>query len=633
MRIAPRDGLASLVRPHRGGLLAGVCCGLGLAIVGGLYAFLTGPLLQTVLSGGVRGPQHFLRLVPALATLQVGVAGALGVVAAALVGLALLKGLLHLAQAALIERTSEDVGHALRVRVFEQLMRLPLRTHRERASGELLARLLDDTRQVRGLLVDLPLAIARESAALVALALAAIWTAPRLALLALLALPPVVIAVARIARRVRGAAAQGQVALGELASRAEQALRALREIKSCRAEAREVARFSNLSERLARAAATAVLARALGPLVNEVSAAGALALTLGYGAWQVRTGAVAPEALVSFIAAVLLTYRPIKGLTQALHARAAAQASRARLGELLGWTAEPQASVVWPPETGHRASSPAVPAVSAAGEGWLPALGHTLELTDLRFRYAAPWVLDGLALRLRLGEIVGVVGRSGAGKSTLADLLAGLERWEQGALRWDGQVVGGGAGAEGGAAVGQALRAQVALVPQQPLLLDGTLAENLRFAAPGATEAALWEALREAGLESRAAQLPQALQTRLGSGGEGLSVGEVQRLAVARALLRRAPVLLLDEPTAALDAETEDGLLRTLDGLRVGRAMLLITHRPVALGIADRVLRLEGGQLRELPRARVPAARTLEDGVPGAAPARAATWPGLAAEG
>jgi ATP-binding cassette subfamily B protein len=588
------SGLAQLVWPHRRRLAAGVGCGLGLALVGGLYAYLTGPLLQTVLSGGARGPQPFLRLIPLrlMPGLQAGrwtVPATLGAVAALLLGLALTKGLLHLAQAALLERSAEQVGHALRVRVYEQLVRLPLRTHREIASGELIARLLDDTRQLRGLLIDLPLMIVREAAAVLALALAALWTAPRLAALAVLALPPVVVAVALIARRVRRAAAQGQTALGELVGQAAQALRALREIKSCGAEAREVARFSASSERLAGSAASAVVARAVGPLVNEVSAAGALAVTLAYGAWQVRVGAVAPEALVSFVAAVLLTYRPIKGLTQALHARAAAQPSRARIEQVLAWPAEPGPIEV---------SGGAGPA-AAACDGLLPPLREALELRELRFRYAAPWVLDRLTLRLACGEIVGVVGRSGAGKSTVADLLAGLERWDQGELYWDGRAWGTDAGPPP-AALALALREQVALVPQQPLLLDGTVAENLRFAAPAATEADLWQVLSWAGLERRVSALPGALRARLGSGGEGLSVGEVQRLAVARALLRRAPLLVLDEPTAALDAETEQGLLTTLDGLRAGRAMLLITHRPAALRIADRVLRLEGGQLQAL---------------------------------
>lgn len=621
MRREARRELRRLQRPQLPRALAGVGCGLGLALVGAAYAYLTGPLLQTVLSGGIQGPQHFLRWIPP--SLRPGAMGwratgpgALGAVVGLLIGLALLKGLLHLAQVALLERSSEALGHALRVRVYQQLMHLPLRAQRERASGELLTRLLDDTRQLRGLLFDLPLAIVRESAAVLALGLAAAWTAPRLAALALLALPPVVIAVAAIARRVRHAAARGQSALGELGGRAAQALRAQREIKSCGAEAREVERFSALSEQLARSAVSAVLARAVGPLVNELSAATALGLTLAFGAWQVRVGAVAPEALVSFVAAVLLAYRPLKALTQALHARAAAQPSRARVEELLGWPAELPSS-----------ESAAVDGLAPrlAG-GLLPPLCEGLELRALAFRYAQPWVLDGVSLRLRRGEIVAVVGRSGAGKSALADLLAGLEPWERGELSWDGWAWPVAEG-ESPVALARALRRQVALVPQQPLLLDGTLAENLRFAAPSASEAALWEALRWAGLAARARALPGGLAARLGSGGEGLSVGEVQRLAVARALLRRAPLLVLDEPTAALDDETEQGLLRTLGSLRAGRAMLLVTHRPAAVALADRVLCLEGGRLRSVVPAAAPA------GGPAGSCAGAPPWQGVAIVG
>jgi ATP-binding cassette subfamily C protein CydD len=248
---------------------------------------------------------------------------------------------------------------------------------------------------------------------------------------------------------------------------------------------------------------------------------------------------------------------------------------------------EINAFLAQPPVIQDPAGDPASP--EAAG-----APGALLEFDDVDFAYTADVpVLRGLSFTVRPGERVGLVGPSGIGKTTVADLAQGMLRPDAGTIRLAGRD-----------AAHMPLawqRAQIAVVAQHTYLFTGTLRSNLQLAAPAATDSAIWEALAAADLAEFVQSLPDGLETMVGERGLALSGGQAQRLAIARAFLKDAPILILDEPTAHVDLASERAILAALDRLSADRAVLAISHRPATIASATRLISLHDGAAQVLP--------------------------------
>ncbi|MDI3317921.1 MAG: thiol reductant ABC exporter subunit CydD [Bacillota bacterium] len=276
-------------------------------------------------------------------------------------------------------------------------------------------------------------------------------------------------------------------------------------------------------------------------------------------------------------------YQPLRTLGTQFHASATGAAASRRIFEIL------EQPAAWPETEGTAGrAQDAVPSPAA-----VPAGTGAVRFQGVTFTYpgAGRPAVEELDLAVEPGERVALVGPTGAGKSTVLALWMGFLRPDAGVIR-----VGGRPLEEIGPL---AWRAQVALVPQQPYLFAGSVAENLRLAKPGAGEAELWAALRAAGAEEFVRRLPFGLETELGEEGAGLSGGERQRLAIARAWLRGAPWLVMDEPTAHLDPESEALVQEALRRLLAGRGALVVAHRLATIRQMDRILVLREGRLVE----------------------------------
>lgn len=311
----------------------------------------------------------------------------------------------------------------------------------------------------------------------------------------------------------------------------------------------------------------------LSALVLELGAMIGVAMVAVTVGVQLAEGALGLTAGLTVLILAPEVYMPLRRLGTQFHASADGMAAAERIFEILD-----QPAAVSLPERPLPAPDP------AAGP---------LVLESVRFSHPGrDEVLCGADLLVEPGETVAVVGPSGGGKTTLLSLLLRLADPAAGTLRCAGVDL---------AAVDPAeWRRRIAWVPQRPTVFAGTVAENVRLAEPEASESRVLEAVRLAGLAALVASLPEGLATRVGEGGRRLSAGQAQRLALARAFLRDAPLLVFDEPTAHLDEETELEVAAAVERLSVGRTALLVAHRPELARRADRVVELRDGVLREL---------------------------------
>jgi subfamily B ATP-binding cassette protein MsbA len=281
---------------------------------------------------------------------------------------------------------------------------------------------------------------------------------------------------------------------------------------------------------------------------------------------ELQGGRMTPAELVSFLLYAQLLTRPVAGLADVYGQTQTARGALSRLLAALEETPEPLA------EHGHP----------------LPPLRGTIDLQDVSFAYPGrPEALQDVTLHIDAGETVAIVGPNGAGKSTLAHLLMRLHPCTRGRILLDGVDIAT-------VSLGS-LRRQVGVVPQHVLLFNASVAENIAYGRADATPRQVEAAARLSRAHDFIAALPQGYDTPIGDRGVRLSGGQQQRLALARALLKDPPILILDEATAMFDPQGEIEFLEGARDALAGRTVILITHRPASLSVADRIVRMENG--------------------------------------
>jgi subfamily B ATP-binding cassette protein MsbA len=415
----------------------------------------------------------------------------------------------------------------------------------------------------------------RESLALIGLTVLLFQKDPRLALVCFTAAPLVVYPLVTLGRRVRRTTHRSQEAVEQLSHTATEAFAGHRIVKAFGAEARELSKFQRTSEHLFRTNMKVTSALSVLPPLMEFIGGLAFAGALWYGSREISSGRMTTGQFMTFIGALFLMYAPAKKLSRVNADLQQARAAAERIFSMLDTHSEVH----------ERPDAKA-----------LPPLRRDIEFRDVQFAYEGTEgaTLDGVSLRVGVGQMLAIVGRSGAGKTTLVNLIPRFYDVTGGAILIDGGDIR--------EVTLASLRAQVAIVTQETVLFDDTVAANIAYGRPSATRDEIEAAARAAHAHEFIEQLPDGYETRVGERGQRLSGGQRQRLAIARAILRDSPLLILDEATSSLDAEAESLVQEALANLMMNRTSFVIAHRLSTVRRADAIVVLEQGKIVERGR-------------------------------
>jgi ATP-binding cassette, subfamily B, bacterial len=489
---------------------------------------------------------------------------------AAALGLFLVQKAAQFGQDTLLAGPALRVSQELRRGLFARLQRLEFGALEKLSAGDLTYRLTEDADRVGEVIYKTIQDTTPSALQLVVVLGYMVWLDWPLALATLLLAPVVVLLVSSFGARVMAAAERSQKQVSELAGLLGEAIGGLPLVRAFAAEPWLQQRFDTEIDLHRRARYRTLKLLALQhPVVGFLEAAGILTVLL-LGAARIQAGGLNSQGFSSYVAALLMLIDPISHLTTNFNEFQQGQASLRRL----------RAIEAEPVEAPDRAT--AQPLGSVRGE---------LVLEQVRFGYnPTQAVLHDLDLQVRPGQVVALVGPSGAGKSTLFSLLLRFNTAQQGRVLLDGHDLADLRARE--------LRRAVALVPQQSSVFSGTVAEAIAFGRP-ASEAAIRQAASLANAAGFIEALPEGYSSRIEERGSNFSGGQLQRLAIARAVLGNPAVLLLDEATSALDAEAEEAVQRGLEQAMAGRTVLVIAHRLATVQGADRILVLDGGRIVE----------------------------------
>ena len=473
-----------------------------------------------------------------------------------------------------------DVGQRvvrdLRDRLFRHILDQSAGFFTRHSSGSLMSHITNDVNQVQQAVSETVGDLTREGLSLIGFAGVLFFLDWRLALVAVTGAPVVMYPLVKFGKRIRSSTRRSQEELQHLSHVTAEAFTGHRIVKAFGAEAHEERRFRKASHRLYRTNLKVTSTLSVLPPLMELLGGVAVVGLIWYGSREITEGDLTTGEFGAFIAAAFMMYGPAKKLSRVNASLQQAIVASERIFNVLDEHSEVK---------------------ETPGAQAIPDLRREIEFRNVGFAYddgAGKQILRDVSFTVQAGQMVAIVGLSGAGKTTLVNLIPRFYDVTSGAILLDGVDIRD--------ATLKSLRGQVGMVTQETVLFDDTIASNIAYGTPGASQSDIEAAARAAHASDFIAALPSKYQTTIGERGQKLSGGQRQRLAIARALLKNSPILILDEATSSLDAQSEQLVQGALQNLMRNRTSFVIAHRLSTVRRADAIVVLERGRVAEIGR-------------------------------
>lgn len=543
--------LFSYIRPYMGRLIMAMICAL-LASGANLYV----PWLIKGVIDQVLADKDMMML---------------NLIAVSIVVAFFLRGVFLYGQHYLMSYIAQKVIIDVRDSIYRKLQKLPISYFEKRQTGTVMSYVTNDVAAMQAGLADHVIDMITESVILIGSFAMMCWLHWKLTLLTLIIVPLVGYTMNIFGRKLKQTSFTMQERVADITSLLQEALSAIRVIRSFVREDHEIERFSKQNQaNFIAQMKNAKLMAMLAPVV-EFLAAISVTLILWYGGMEVIDGNLTAGALIAFLVYAVNLSNPIKRLSRVYGNIQKAIAAAERVFAVLDTEEE---------------------ITDAPDAKKMPIVKGNVKLTDVKFSYVeGELAIKGISMEAQPGQMIAIVGASGSGKSTIANLIPRFYDIQSGSIEIDGYDIR--------SVTQQSLREQIGIVPQETVLFNGTVYENIRYGNLDATEEEIVAAAKAANAHEFISQMPNGYETQIGERGALLSGGQRQRIAIARAILKDPQILILDEATSALDTESEKIVQEALDKLLVGRTSFVIAHRLSTIVRADVIIVMERGEIVE----------------------------------
>ncbi len=542
--------LLDLVRPHWKKLGLAIICMMGVGWATAGTAYLIKPVLDDIF---VNKNETMLKILP-LAVLV----------------LVTSKGMFLWGNSYLTNYVGQQIVSDLRRKLYNHIQTLPLSFFDGRATGDLMSRILNDVNSLQSTATNAVAGVMRECFSILGL-LAVVFSRDwQLASIAVLILPIGFYPIVKLGKLLRKVGSSGQTSLADITISLHETIGGNRIVKAFGMENYEKDRFKAINDKNLALATKMVAISALSSPIMEFLGGVVIVFTVWYGGWCVIHGVTTPGNFFSFIAALLMLYEPVKRLNNTIGLLPLGVVAAERIFEIMEIPQE---------------------ILDKDGAQHLPPIRNSIEFRDVGFSYGGHLVLKGINIKARAGEVIALVGMSGAGKTTLVNLIPRFYEVTEGGIFIDGVDVR--------EVMLSSLRAQIGIVTQQSILFNDTFRNSIAYGDITKGEEDIIAAAKAANAYDFIMKMPQGFDTFVGEQGARLSGGERQRICIARALLKNAPILILDEATSSLDSESENEVQNAVETLMAGRTTFVIAHRLSTIRGADRILVLSQGKIVE----------------------------------